>query len=50
MTPKELVSELEYDIFKAEEHGGDWKFLDDDTKERIRKAALCLVLEGWTKA
>lgn len=49
MTPRDLVNELGYDIFKAEEHGGDWKFLDEATKERIEKVALYLVLEGWSK-
>ena len=49
MTPGELVSELEYDIFKAEKHGGDWKYLYDKDKERIKATALHLVLEGWTK-
>jgi len=49
-TPKQLISELEHDIFKAEDIGySDWKFLDEDTKERIRKVALFLVLEGWSK-
>ena len=48
-TPRELASELEYDIYLAEGHGGDWKFLDEEAKERIRKVALYLVLEGWSK-
>ncbi|MET0993140.1 MAG: hypothetical protein ABWY20_03240 [Mycobacterium sp.] len=49
MTPREMVDYLEFQIFKAEEHGGDWKFLDGATKERIKKVALYLVLEGWSK-
>lgn len=48
-TPREMASQLEYDIFLAENRGGDWKFLDEDTKERIRNVALYLVLEGWSK-
>jgi hypothetical protein len=49
MTPRELVDDLEYQIFKAEGHGGDWKYLDERDKERIQRVALYLVLEGWSK-
>ena len=47
---RERISELEYDIFMAEDSGyTDWKFLSQEDKERIRKTALYLVLEGWSK-
>lgn len=49
MKPRELVDYLEYQIFKAEGHSGDWKYLNDTDKERIQKVALYLVLEGWSK-
>lgn len=49
MKPRDLADLLEADIYIAEEHGMDWKFLDEDTKERIRKVSLYLVLEGWSK-
>lgn len=49
MTPKDLVDELMHDIYRAEESGLDWKFLDEGTKLRMKATALYLVLEGWSK-
>ena len=48
-TPRDKVNELENDIFRAEGHSGDFKYLPEADQARIQKTALFLILEGWTK-
>ena len=49
MTPREILEDLQRDIFMGEDHGCDWKVLSDEDKARIKATALHLMLEGWKK-